>query len=158
MQHYEWIRCLIGALFGYVVGGYVNTLEYRLRVNERTVTKGCHCPHCGRELLQRDQIPILSYLLLKGKCRYCKTPIGIHYPLVEAYVTVTYTLLSYLFKPDIMPVIIGGMVAVYAYIGISLVVRKAFHPSWNYLTSFLLMCFYHIMIFVGLGIINIAVS
>ena len=47
------------------------------------VRKGSHCPHCKHPLAAWDNIPLLSWLLLRGRCRYCKTPISIQYPLVE---------------------------------------------------------------------------
>jgi leader peptidase (prepilin peptidase)/N-methyltransferase len=47
------------------------------------VRKGSHCPHCKHPLAARDNIPLLSWLLLRGRCRYCKAPISIQYPLVE---------------------------------------------------------------------------
>lgn len=47
------------------------------------VRQGSHCPHCKHPLAARDNIPLLSWLLLRGRCRYCKAPISIQYPLVE---------------------------------------------------------------------------
>lgn len=155
MQYYLLVRCLIALLFGYVIGGYTNTLEYRLRVQERTVTKGCFCPHCGRTLLQRDQIPIISYLILRGKCRYCKSSIGIHYPLVEALIMIIYGVIALLTKTNNMPVVVGGMLSVYMYVYITLIVRKSLKFSVHHITGFLLMCVYHMFIFIGLEIVNI---
>jgi len=150
------MRCLVVGLFGYVIGGYTNTLEYRLRVGERPITKGCYCPHCRNELPQRDQIPIFSYLLLRGHCRFCGAPIGVHYPLVEAAVTLYYILLFALTAPCILLPTFLGMVGVWMYVFAAVLFHRCFHLSRRYLEGTLLMLFYHILILTGVGIVHIA--
>ncbi|MBI2124055.1 MAG: prepilin peptidase [Candidatus Wildermuthbacteria bacterium] len=84
-------------LFGLAVGSFLNAFIYRLEVQEGlrqvshdrrkadvTVLRGrSFCPHCGHTLAWHDLIPLLSFLFLRGKCRYCKRPISWQYPLVE---------------------------------------------------------------------------
>ena len=69
--------------FGLFIGAYYGTMEYRIRNNLPLVTVGCLCPSCGHSLPLHHQIPVLSFLLLKGKCRFCHAPISIRYPLTE---------------------------------------------------------------------------
>ncbi|GAB2180058.1 A24 family peptidase [Denitratisoma sp. agr-D3] len=94
------------ALLGLLIGSFLNVVIHRLpKMMEQDWAAQCaelqgqapttapplglatprsHCPHCNRAIDARDNIPLLSYLLLGGRCRYCCTPISIRYPLVEA--------------------------------------------------------------------------
>lgn len=70
-------------LFGLSVGSFLNVVIYRVN-NEDSVARGrSYCPNCKHELSWMDLIPLLSFILLHGKCRYCKKPISWQYPLVE---------------------------------------------------------------------------
>ncbi len=68
---------------GLVVGSFLNVCIYRLPRGESVVWPGSHCPHCGAPIKPYDNIPVLSYLLLRGRCRSCKAPISWRYPAVE---------------------------------------------------------------------------
>ena len=70
---------IIGAIFG----SFGNVLIYRLPKGMSIVKPPSHCPVCGNRVAWYDNVPILSYLILGGKCRHCKTPISIRYPIVE---------------------------------------------------------------------------
>ncbi|MEO0286589.1 MAG: prepilin peptidase [candidate division WOR-3 bacterium] len=70
-------------LFGLVIGSFLNVLIYRLPKNISLIKPGSHCPTCGMSIKFYDNIPIVSYLILKGKCRNCGTRISPIYPLVE---------------------------------------------------------------------------
>ncbi len=76
---------LIGgcALFGLAVGSFLNVVIYRVPRHESIVSPRSACPNCGTPILERDNIPVLSYVLLKGRCRSCHSPISKRYPLVE---------------------------------------------------------------------------
>lgn len=71
-------------LFSAVIGAYSTTAEYRIRYNLPLITKGCSCPSCGHPLSILHQIPVISWLFLRGKCHYCRKPIPVRYPLIEA--------------------------------------------------------------------------
>jgi leader peptidase (prepilin peptidase) / N-methyltransferase len=73
-------------LFGCVLGSFYNVVIYRLPLRLSIVAPGSMCPGCRRPIAPYDNIPILSYLILGGKCRHCKTRISVRYPLVEALV------------------------------------------------------------------------
>ncbi|MDX9786624.1 MAG: prepilin peptidase [Desulfobacterales bacterium] len=74
---------LIVFLFGLCVGSFLNVCIYRLPKGNSIVRPRSMCPVCHTTLQARDNIPILSYLFLGGKCRQCRTPIPLRYPLVE---------------------------------------------------------------------------
>ncbi len=70
-------------LIGLVIGSFSNVCIYRLPRNESVIFPASHCPACNQSIKWYDNIPLLSYLLLKGKCRYCQSRISAQYPLVE---------------------------------------------------------------------------
>lgn len=70
-------------LFGLVIGSFLNVCIYRIPKKENIVTTRSHCMHCGYELKWYDLIPLLSWVLLRGKCRKCGTKVSIQYPLIE---------------------------------------------------------------------------
>lgn len=69
--------------FGAVVGSFLNVCIYRLPLEQSVVSPGSRCMGCGTAIRWYDNIPILSWLVLKGRCRSCKAPFSIRYPLVE---------------------------------------------------------------------------
>lgn len=79
----EFIPYIIIFLFGIVVGSFLNVCIWRLPKKESIVTVPSHCMSCGEKLRWYDLVPVFSYLLLRGRCRYCKTPISIQYPIIE---------------------------------------------------------------------------
>lgn len=70
-------------IFGLCVGSFLNVCIYRLPESKSIVHPRSMCPQCGALIRFYDNFPILSYLLLRGKCRHCKTPISFRYPVVE---------------------------------------------------------------------------
>jgi leader peptidase (prepilin peptidase)/N-methyltransferase len=71
-------------VLGAIVGSFLNVVVYRLPRHESLITPASHCPKCGTGVRPYDNIPILSWLLLRGHCRSCAEPISPRYPLVEA--------------------------------------------------------------------------
>ena len=70
-------------ILGLIIGSFLNCVIYRLE-NDKSFIKGrSFCPSCKHNLSSLDLIPVLSYLFLGGKCRYCKKKISIHYPIIE---------------------------------------------------------------------------
>jgi leader peptidase (prepilin peptidase) / N-methyltransferase len=70
-------------LFGIVAGSFVNVVIHRFPRGESVVFPGSHCPACGAPIRAMDNVPVLSWLLLRGRCRDCRAPISARYPLVE---------------------------------------------------------------------------
>src|SRR3954449_4031276 len=75
---------VIAGLAGLLVGSFLNVVAWRLPRGESLVSPGSHCPNCGAPVKPYDNIPVLSWLLLRGRCRNCEEPISWRYPLVEA--------------------------------------------------------------------------
>jgi leader peptidase (prepilin peptidase)/N-methyltransferase len=71
-------------VLGAVLGSFLNVVAYRLPRRESLIAPPSHCPACGAQVKPYDNIPILSWLLLRGHCRSCSAPISPRYPLVEA--------------------------------------------------------------------------
>ena len=71
-------------LLGAIVGSFLNVVAYRLPRKESLVKPGSHCTGCGAPVKPYDNIPVLSWLLLRGHCRSCGESISVRYPLVEA--------------------------------------------------------------------------
>ncbi|HEV3320007.1 MAG TPA: prepilin peptidase [Solirubrobacteraceae bacterium] len=75
-------------VLGAIVGSFLNVVVHRLPRHESLVRPASHCPRCGTPVKPYDNIPILSWLLLRGRCRSCGEPISPRYPLVEAMTAV----------------------------------------------------------------------
>jgi leader peptidase (prepilin peptidase)/N-methyltransferase len=79
----EMFLYLTALLAGCCIGSFLNVVIHRLPAKESLVSPGSHCPHCGTPIELYDNIPILSFLLLGGKCRRCRARISFRYPVVE---------------------------------------------------------------------------
>lgn len=76
-----------------LIGSYLNLAIYRIPRKESLLWPGSHCPKCEHKLNAGDLFPVLSYLMLGGRCRYCKQKIGLRYPLVELLTAASYVLI-----------------------------------------------------------------
>jgi leader peptidase (prepilin peptidase)/N-methyltransferase len=74
---------IAAGLFGSVIGSFLNVVAWRVPRKESLVSPGSRCPHCGADVKPYDNVPVLSWLLLRGRCRNCGGPISPRYPLVE---------------------------------------------------------------------------
>lgn len=88
------------ALFGLVVGSFLNVVIHRVPAGESIVKPRSRCPHCGTQLAERDNIPVLSWLLLRGRCRTCGTAISARYPLIELLTGVLFAVVALRFTGD----------------------------------------------------------
>ena len=82
MNYIDWLLDIFVFLFGLCVGSFLNCFIYRLE-QKKKITGRSFCPHCKHTLKWQDLIPVLSFLFLRGKCRYCGKKISTQYPLVE---------------------------------------------------------------------------
>jgi len=71
-------------VFGLIIGSFLNVVIYRLPRRESLSHPGSHCPSCGAAVRPFDNVPVASWLMLRGRCRDCAAPIAIRYPMVEA--------------------------------------------------------------------------
>jgi leader peptidase (prepilin peptidase) / N-methyltransferase len=79
-----WFILVFAVAVGLCVGSFLNVVVYRLPRGMSVATPPSACPACGHEIRWRDNIPVLSWLLLRGRCRDCRNPVSIRYPLIEA--------------------------------------------------------------------------
>ncbi len=87
---------LAGAVVGLVVGSFVNVVAYRVPQGLSVVRPPSACPACGHRIRPRDNVPVVGWLLLRGRCRDCGSGISIRYPLVEAGTGAIFALLGLL--------------------------------------------------------------
>jgi leader peptidase (prepilin peptidase) / N-methyltransferase len=78
------VAAAIAAVFGAIVGSFLNVVAYRLPRKESLSHPPSRCPHCETPIKPYDNVPVLGWLWLRGKCRACKAPISPRYPLIEA--------------------------------------------------------------------------
>jgi leader peptidase (prepilin peptidase) / N-methyltransferase len=77
------LESIIYGVFGLVIGSFLNVCIYRLPRSTSIALPRSRCPHCDTPIRPYDNIPVLSYIILRGKCRSCGKPISIQYPIVE---------------------------------------------------------------------------
>ena len=104
-----WFLLTAAAAYGLVLGSFLNVVIYRLPRGMSIVRPRSHCPACGRMVRWYDNVPILSYLALRGRCRSCGAPISPRYPLVEATTGCLLVLAAWRFGVTIE----GGLAAVF---------------------------------------------
>jgi leader peptidase (prepilin peptidase)/N-methyltransferase len=80
----ESLLLAYAGLLGLAVGSFLNVVIYRVPRDESLVRPRSHCPHCGNAIRNRHNVPVLGWLLLRGRCADCGVPISARYPLVEA--------------------------------------------------------------------------
>jgi leader peptidase (prepilin peptidase)/N-methyltransferase len=99
------------AAFGLVFGSFLNVCIARLPRQESIITPRSHCPRCGRPIRWYDNIPVLSFLLLGGRCRDCRERISLIYPAVEVLTAVILlaAFARYAFSPDFVKYAVLGM-------------------------------------------------
>jgi leader peptidase (prepilin peptidase) / N-methyltransferase len=93
---------LAAALFGAIVGSFLNVCIYRLPRGKSVVWPSSACPNCGRELAWFENIPVISYLALWGRCRTCRYPISGRYPLVEALTALLFAAAWWYYGPTLL--------------------------------------------------------
>jgi leader peptidase (prepilin peptidase)/N-methyltransferase len=90
------LALLVGAV-GLLVGSFLNVVIWRVPRNESVVSPRSRCPQCGHEIRGRDNIPVISWLLLRARCRDCGAHVSARYPLVELAAAVLFGLLAWHF-------------------------------------------------------------
>jgi len=79
----DWVWLIFLLVVGSCVGSFLNVVIYRVPRGQSIVFPGSHCPRCGRAIHWYDNIPLVSYLALRGRCRFCKAPISPRYAIIE---------------------------------------------------------------------------
>lgn len=89
------INGLIVFMFGAAIGSFLNVVVYRVPAGLSVLNPPSRCPHCLTPIRKQDNLPIIGWLKLKGRCAHCKAPVSPRYPIVEAFAGVLF-LISYL--------------------------------------------------------------
>ena len=79
-----WLFPAFAVLFGLVWGSFLNVVIHRLPLGRSLVSPRSRCPSCGKPVAAYDNVPLLSYVVLRGRCRHCKASIAVRYPFIEA--------------------------------------------------------------------------
>ena len=79
----SWLFASAAFALGAIVGSFLNVVIHRYPLEQSIIRPPSHCPHCAAQIKPYDNIPILSWLILLGRCRACRGPISARYPLVE---------------------------------------------------------------------------
>jgi len=93
----QYLLYAFSFLFGLVLGSFLNVVIYRLPLHESLSRPGSHCPKCGTPIHWYDNVPIVSWLVLRGKCRSCQATIAIRYVLVEVITGIAFFLAMWRF-------------------------------------------------------------
>src|SRR5680860_1649963 len=102
---YYDINVILIFMLGLIVGSFSNVCIYRIPKNESIVYPASHCPKCSSKIKPYDNIPLLSYILLKGRCRNCKSKISIRYPIVELVTGLIYLIIYLIYGLSVQTLI-----------------------------------------------------
>jgi leader peptidase (prepilin peptidase)/N-methyltransferase len=94
-----WLALAAAGAFGAIVGSFLNVCIHRLPLGASIVWPSSACPHCKRELSWYENIPVVSYLVLRARCRTCRQPISIRYPFVEALTSAMFVVAWWYYGP-----------------------------------------------------------
>ena len=87
-----WLILVLAGVFGSLIGSFLNVVIHRLPREMPMGMERSQCPRCGKQIAWFDNIPVIPYLLLFGRCRECKAPISLRYPTVELTTAVLFAL------------------------------------------------------------------
>jgi len=102
---YYDVNVILIFILGLIVGSFSNVCIYRIPKNESIVYPASHCPKCHSKIKPFDNIPLLSFFLLKGRCRNCKSKISIQYPIVELLTGLIYLIIYLIYGLSIQTLV-----------------------------------------------------
>jgi leader peptidase (prepilin peptidase)/N-methyltransferase len=91
---------VVAIIFGAIVGSFLNVCIIRLPKEESIITPGSHCPHCHTLIKFYDNIPLISFILLGGRCRHCKKRISVQYPIIEGVTAISSFCIFFRYGPS----------------------------------------------------------
>ncbi|BDI23913.1 A24 family peptidase [Herbiconiux sp. L3-i23] len=117
------IATIIG-LFGGLIGSFLNVVIYRVPRGMSVVNPPSACPGCGTPIAKRDNVPVLSWLLLGGRCRTCRTAISARYPLVELGTGLFFAAVALRFLPELLTTdgaaeLVAGLLSLVAFLALA---------------------------------------
>lgn len=101
------IALMPAVVFGLIIGSFLNVVAYRLPRRESLAMPPSHCPGCDAPIKPYDNIPVLSWLALRGRCRSCREPIARRYPLVEATTAALFAAVVVVHADDVARLVLG---------------------------------------------------
>jgi leader peptidase (prepilin peptidase)/N-methyltransferase len=109
------------AVLGLAIGSFLNVVAYRVPLGLSVVNPPSACPGCHNEIEARDNIPLVSWILLRGKCRHCAEPISARYIVVEAITGAAFVIVALFFLPAVLtatsvPAAVSGALALVAFL------------------------------------------
>ena len=108
---------VFAGLLGLIVGSFLNVVIHRVPLRRSVVWPASQCPGCGEPIKPRDNIPLISYALLRGRCRNCGTRIAARYPLVEALTGLLFAAAAYRFGASIL--LVSALVLISALVALA---------------------------------------
>jgi leader peptidase (prepilin peptidase)/N-methyltransferase len=135
---------VVSTLAGLAIGSFLNVVIYRVPIGKSIVSPPSACPGCGAPVEPRDNIPVLSWLLLRGRCRHCQAPIAIRYPVVEALTAILFALTAVRFGASwTLPAELAFVAGVIALAAVDferfLLPRAIFYPTFVLVLALLLL-------------------
>jgi leader peptidase (prepilin peptidase)/N-methyltransferase len=106
-----WIRAIVALPFGLAVGSFITVAVNRLPRGETVIRPRSRCPACGAEIGARDNVPVLSWLLLRGRCRRCGERVSVEYPLLELTTAALVVLAAIRYPNPWQAGLVGGLLA-----------------------------------------------
>ena len=89
------LACVFAGILGAIIGSFLNVVIHRVPREQSIVFPNSACPSCHSALRPYDNIPILSFIILRGRCRFCHAPISIRYPIVEALTALLFAAVAF---------------------------------------------------------------
>lgn len=108
------LSIIIFAIFGALIGSFGNVVIYRLPAGKSIVYPGSSCPNCSHKIKPWENIPVLSWLFLRGKCSNCQVSISARYPLIEALTAVGFALLAWRWPLEVYGFTVIPLVIIFA--------------------------------------------
>ena len=134
-----WLVAAFVGLVGLVVGSFLNVVAWRVPNGQSIVRPPSACPQCGHEIRRRDNVPVVSWLILRGKCRDCAAPISRTYPVTEAVTGLLFVLVFWKFG-------LGVEFIAYAYLAALAVVLTRIDLAVHRLPDVLVLPAYPILV------------
>ena len=106
------MRAVAFTAFGLAIGSFLTVVIHRVPRKESIVAPRSACPACGGQIEARDNIPVVSYILLRGRCRHCRTRISAEYPLVESLTAGMFLAAAIAFRDVWIAALVAGFLAV----------------------------------------------
>jgi prepilin signal peptidase PulO-like enzyme (type II secretory pathway) len=126
----EILIVVVLAVLGLCFGSFANAAVWRIKKRKDIVRDRSECPNCHHKLAWYDLLPVASWLLLRGRCRYCHKPISVQYPLVELAVAI-YFVASYMFWPQPLEGWLQlGLFALWLVYGVALAILFVYDFRW----------------------------